>query len=160
LPELVAVSHPPEIGAISSPATYDFSPTAHLRASELAAGDLPMQSHVKDVSTDERNLRHGISAEVRNELKSVETEVKYSGYLLQQQRAMERLKKAEQRRIPEWFDYAGVSGLSKEMLETLTRVRPHTVGQALGIPGVTPAAASLIDIFIEIQGRRHAEAAS
>ena len=55
------------------------------------------------------------SSEVRNELKSVETEIKYEGYLLQQQRAMERLKKAEQHSIPEWFDYRSVSGLSREV---------------------------------------------
>ena len=65
-------------------------------------------------------MPHGLSAEVRNELKSIETEIKYAGYLLQQQRAMDRLKKAEQRRIPEWFDYSAVSGLSKEMLEKLS----------------------------------------
>jgi tRNA uridine 5-carboxymethylaminomethyl modification enzyme len=58
-----------------------------------------------------------ISYEVRNELKSVETEIKYEGYLLQQQRAMERLKKSEQHSIPEWFDYKSVSGLSREMQE-------------------------------------------
>src|SRR6185436_3080797 len=96
-------------------------------------------------ATDVARSRHGLSAEVANELKSVETEVKYAGYLQQQQRAIERMKKAEQRRIPEWFDYAAVSGLSREMNEKLTRVRPRTIGQALGIPGVTPAAVSLIN---------------
>ena len=48
----------------------------------------------------------GVSSMVRNELKSVETEIKYAGYLSQQQRAIDQMKKAEQRRIPEWFDYA------------------------------------------------------
>ena len=97
-----------------------------------------------------RELRH----EVWNELKSVETEIKYSGYLEQQRKSIERLKKAEQRNIPEWFDYASVSGLSREMKETFQRVRPRTLGQALGIPGVTPAAVSLLNVFIEIQGRK------
>ena len=91
---------------------------------------------------------------VRNELKSVETEIKYAGYLEQQQRAIERLKKAEQRTIPEWFDYQAVSGLSREMQEKLQRVRPRTLGQASRIPGVTPAAVSLVNVYIEIQGRR------
>src|SRR5262249_39116082 len=63
------------------------------------------------------------------EIKSVETEIKYAGYLEQQQRSIERLKKAEQRNIPEWFDYQSVSGLSREMHEKLTRVRPRTIGQ-------------------------------
>jgi len=90
----------------------------------------------------------------RNELKSVETEIKYAGYLEQQQRAIERLKKAEQRAIPEWFDYKNVSGLSREMQEKLQRVRPRTLGQASRIPGVTPAAVSLVNVYIEIQARR------
>ncbi len=101
-----------------------------------------------------------LSSEVRNELKSVETEIKYEGYLLQQQRAMERLKKSEQHSIPDWFDYRSVSGLSREMQEKLTHVRPRTIGQASRIPGVTPAAVSLVNVFIEIQARRRDQAAA
>ena len=96
---------------------------------------------------------------LRNELKSVETEIKYEGYLLQQQRAIERLKKAEQHTIPEWFDYGSVSGLSREMQETLIKVRPRTLGHASRIPGVTPAAVSLVHVFIEIQAKRREQAA-
>lgn len=95
-----------------------------------------------------------MSSAVRNELKSVETEIKYEGYLHQQDRAIERLKKAEQRSIPEWFDYQAVSGLSREMQEKLAKIRPHTVGQASRIPGVTPAAVSLVNVYIEIQSKR------
>jgi tRNA uridine 5-carboxymethylaminomethyl modification enzyme len=95
-----------------------------------------------------------IPAALREEWKSVETEIKYEGYLQQQQRAIERLKKSEQRNIPDWFDYAAVSGLSREMQEKLGRVKPRTIGQASRIPGVTPAAVSLINVFIEIQGRQ------
>jgi tRNA uridine 5-carboxymethylaminomethyl modification enzyme len=101
-----------------------------------------------------------ISSEVRNELKSIETEIKYEGYLLQQQRAMERLKKSEQHSIPDWFDYCTVRGLSREMQEKLTHVRPRTIGQASRIPGVTPAAVSLVNVFIEIQARRRDQAAA
>jgi len=101
-----------------------------------------------------------LSSEVRNELKSVETEIKYEGYLLQQQRAMERLKKAEQHAIPEWFDYRSVSGLSREMQEKLSKVQPRTLGQASRIPGVTPAAVSLVNVYIEIQARRREQAAA
>jgi tRNA uridine 5-carboxymethylaminomethyl modification enzyme len=95
-----------------------------------------------------------LPSSARNELKSVETEIKYAGYLEQQQRSIERLKKAEQRTIPEWFDYKNVSGLSREMQEKLQRVRPRTLGQASRIPGVTPAAVSLVNVYIEIQARR------
>jgi tRNA uridine 5-carboxymethylaminomethyl modification enzyme len=95
-----------------------------------------------------------LTAAVRNELKSVETEIKYSGYLDQQTKAIERLKRSEQRIIPDWFDYGNVSGLSREMNEKLSRVRPRTLGQASRIPGVTPAAVSLINVYIEIQARQ------
>jgi tRNA uridine 5-carboxymethylaminomethyl modification enzyme len=100
-----------------------------------------------------------VSAAVRNELKSVETEIKYEGYLLQQERAIERLKRAEQRNIPEWFDYHSVSGLSREMREKLGKIRPRTIAQASRIPGVTPAAVSLVNVYIEIQARRREQAA-
>ena len=95
-----------------------------------------------------------LPAWVRNEMKTVETEIKYAGYLDQQRRSMEKMRKAEKQAIPEWFDYAAVSGLSTEMKQTLGRVRPQTLGQASRIAGVTPAAVSLIHVFIEIQGRK------
>ncbi len=91
---------------------------------------------------------------------SIETEIKYAGYLDQQQRAIDRLKKAEQRRIPDWFDYRAVSGLSREMQEKLGKVIPQTLGQASRIPGVTPAAVSLINVYIEIQARRREQGAA
>ncbi|MDT8066952.1 MAG: tRNA uridine-5-carboxymethylaminomethyl(34) synthesis enzyme MnmG [Terriglobia bacterium] len=101
-----------------------------------------------------------LSADIRNELKSVETEIKYAGYLSQQEKAIERLKKSEEKIIPDWFDYKSVSGLSREMNEKLHRVRPRTLGQASRIPGVTPAAVSLINVYIEIQGRQRQQARS
>jgi tRNA uridine 5-carboxymethylaminomethyl modification enzyme len=93
---------------------------------------------------------------VRNEMKTVETGIKFAGYLAQQQRSMERLRRDEARAIPETFDYTSVSGLSREMVEKLGRVRPSTLGQASRLPGVTPAALSLIQCFLEIQARRTA----
>jgi tRNA uridine 5-carboxymethylaminomethyl modification enzyme len=101
-----------------------------------------------------------LSSEVRNELKSVETEIKYEGYLQQQNRAIERLKKSEQRNIPEWFDYCSISGLSREMQEKLTKIKPRTIGHASRIPGVTPAAVSLVNVYIEIQAKRRDQAAA
>ena len=117
---------------------------------------------VGGVGTHVSEARHGapevmagrLPAWVRNEMKTVETEIKYSGYMDQQRRSMEKMRKAEKRVIPEWFDYAAVSGLSREMQQTLERVRPRTLGQASGIAGVTPAAVSLVHVYIEIQGRK------
>jgi tRNA uridine 5-carboxymethylaminomethyl modification enzyme len=99
-----------------------------------------------------------LSSAARNEMKTVETEIKYAGYLDQQRKSIERLKKSEQRVIPDWFDYSSVSGLSREMNEKLQHVRPRTLGQASRIPGVTPAAVSLINVYIEIQARRFTQA--
>jgi tRNA uridine 5-carboxymethylaminomethyl modification enzyme len=99
-------------------------------------------------------VRPRLNARVRNELKSVETEIKYAGYLDQQRKAIDKLKKAEQRAIPANFEYAGISGLSREMQETLARVRPQTLGQASRIPGVTPAALSLLNVYLEVGEKR------
>jgi tRNA uridine 5-carboxymethylaminomethyl modification enzyme len=93
------------------------------------------------------------------ELKSVETEIKYSGYLQQQEKAIERLKKAESKLIPEWFDYSSIPGLSREMREKLSKVRPQSIGQASRLPGVTPAAVSLINVHVELQARQRKSAA-
>ena len=87
-------------------------------------------------------------------MKTVETEIKYAGYLEQQKRSMAKLKRDEERVIPGWFDYKACSGLSREMVETLGRVRPRTLGQASRIQGVTPAAVALVNCFIEIQARK------
>jgi tRNA uridine 5-carboxymethylaminomethyl modification enzyme len=95
----------------------------------------------------------------REEARRIETDFKYEGYLQQQEKQMERMKRAESRRIPEWFDYRKVSGLSREVVEKLTRVRPLTLGQASRIPGITPAAVSLVNCYIEIFQRRAAEQA-
>ena len=86
----------------------------------------------------------------------VETGFKYEGYLAQQERQMERMRRAESRHIPDGFDYQKISGLSREVVEKLTRVRPVTLGQASRIPGITPAAVSLVNVYIEIFQRRSA----
>ena len=93
----------------------------------------------------------------REEARRVETDFKYEGYLQQQEKQIERMRRAEARRIPEWFDYRKVSGLSREVTEKLLKVRPLTLGQASRIPGITPAAVSLVNCYIEIFQRRAAE---
>jgi len=114
----------------------------------------------EEIRANPRRFVAALSSEVRNELKSVETEIKYEGYLLQQQRAIDRLKKAEQRAIPDWFDYHSVSGLSREVQQTLLKIRPRTLAHASRIPGVTPAAVSLVHVYIEIQAKRRQQAAA
>jgi tRNA uridine 5-carboxymethylaminomethyl modification enzyme len=93
-------------------------------------------------------------AAFRNEARAVETEIKFAGYLDQQKKSIEKLKAAESVSIPQWLEYGTISGLSREMRETLERVRPQTIGQASRIPGVTPAALSLVHVSIRLQGAR------
>jgi tRNA uridine 5-carboxymethylaminomethyl modification enzyme len=81
-------------------------------------------------------------------LTTVETETKYSGYIGQQERQMERLKAAERRPIPADFGFDGIPGLSREVRDKLNRVRPATLGQAARIPGVTPAAIAVLDVYL------------
>ena len=82
------------------------------------------------------------------DLASAETTVKYAGYLRRQESEIERGRKDERRRIPEDFAFDRVPGLSREVVQRLTQVRPDTLGQALRIPGVTPAAIAVLGAFV------------
>ncbi|MDP2753900.1 MAG: tRNA uridine-5-carboxymethylaminomethyl(34) synthesis enzyme MnmG [Nitrospirota bacterium] len=81
--------------------------------------------------------------------RQVEIQVKYEGYICRQMEMAEKLKKVEGKRIPDDFDYVTVNGLSKEILSKLQEVRPANLGQASRIPGITPAAISLLLVTIE-----------
>ncbi len=96
---------------------------------------------------------------LRNEQRAVATSLKYAGYLQQQLRSIDKMKRAETQRIPDWFNYSAISGLSREMQQTFLRVRPSTLGQASRLPGVTPAAISLLHVYLEIQSRNRTAAA-
>jgi tRNA uridine 5-carboxymethylaminomethyl modification enzyme len=87
---------------------------------------------------------------VRGLLATVETEAKYSGYIAQQERQMQRMKDSERRPIPAAFGFGGIPGLSREVQDKLERVRPETLGQAARIPGVTPAAIAILDVYLSL----------
>ena len=93
----------------------------------------------------------------REDVISVETDIKYEGYLRQQDREVEKLRKAESKRLPDALDYSVMPGLSREIVEKLTKVRPQTVAQASRIPGITPAAISILLFHLEL-GRAKAPA--
>ena len=88
------------------------------------------------------------------ELATVVTDFKYQGYLTNQENLVVRLAKATTRNIPPTIQYAAIPGLSNEMIERLNRVQPQTIGQAMRIPGITPAALSLLTIHVELASRR------
>jgi len=79
---------------------------------------------------------------------SAETAIKYAGYLRRQQAEIERSRKDERRRIPPAFPFDRVPGLSREVVQRLNQVRPDTLGQALRIPGVTPAAIAVLASYV------------
>ena len=81
--------------------------------------------------------------------RQVQIQVKYEGYINQQMQMAERLKKIEGKKIPQDFDYTSVNGLSREVLSKLQEVKPANLGQASRIPGITPAAISLLMVAIE-----------
>lgn len=87
-----------------------------------------------------------LSEEIKKE---VEIQVKYEGYIQRQMEMAERLKKIEDKKIPKDFNYTSVNGLSKEILSKLQEVKPVNLGQASRIPGITPAAISLLLVAIE-----------
>lgn len=89
----------------------------------------------------------------REELDAVEIEIRYEGYIAQQRRLAEKMRSMEKRRIPEGTDYGSIPGLSREVREKLERVRPGDFAAASRIPGVTPAAVSLLSLHLELRRR-------
>src|SRR5262249_44886987 len=90
----------------------------------------------------------------REDVVSLETSIKYEGYLKQQDREVEKLRKAESKRLPAGLDYESLPGLSREVVEKLTRIRPQSIAQASRIPGITPAAISILLFHLEMGSSR------
>ncbi len=86
----------------------------------------------------------------RGVMMTVETETKYAGYIDQQRRQMDRIMGSNMRAIPTGLEFARIPGISKEVGERLTRVQPATLGQAARIPGVTPAAVAILDVYLSV----------
>lgn len=89
--------------------------------------------------------------------RQVEIELKYEGYIRRQLSEIEKFKSLEQIRIPDHLDYTEVHGLSNEVREKLTDIRPSSLGQASRIEGITPAAISVLMVSIKTLGKRTEE---
>jgi len=87
----------------------------------------------------------------REDIVSLETSIKYEGYLKQQEREVEKLRKAESKRLPPDLDYTAMPGLSREIVEKLNRIRPQSIAQASRIPGITPASISILLFHLELR---------
>ena len=107
------------------------------------------ETRLQDLIADERVPRFEQGQdEAAFDIASAETTVKYAGYLRRQESEIERARKSERRRIPSDFPFDRVPGLSREVVQRLTQVRPDTLGQALRIPGMTPAAVAVLGSFV------------
>ena len=84
----------------------------------------------------------------------VEIQVRYAGYIARQQEEVDRARRQEQTELPEGLDYAAVPGLSNEVRQKLGQLQPATLGQAARIPGITPAAISLLSIHLKKRSLR------
>jgi tRNA uridine 5-carboxymethylaminomethyl modification enzyme len=103
------------------------------------------------ISTLAGQIREALGEDpVHGVLATIETEAKYAGYIAQQERQIERLRDSESRRIPREFEFSEIPGLSIEVKQKLQRVRPETLGQAGRIPGVTPAAVAVLDVYLSL----------
>ena len=102
-------------------------------SSLMASGEVAMETTALDELLD---------------VSSVETTVKYEGYLHRQEQAVVRAQHAERRRIPDAFPFERVPGLSREMVQRFSEARPETLGQAQRIPGVTPAAVAVVGAYL------------
>ena len=112
---------------------------AHLRSPDVRLDDLVRGGVLPlEISSQHRDI----------DISSVETAVKYEGYLRRQEAEIERTRRDERRRIPQGFSFERVPGLSKEVVQRLAQVRPDTLGQALRIPGITPAAVAVLSSYV------------
>jgi tRNA uridine 5-carboxymethylaminomethyl modification enzyme len=101
------------------------------------------------VSTPGCPPRGGKAVLMQDEITEVETEIKYEGFITRQLGDIQRFDKLERIKIPEDIDYRAINGLSNEIMEKLTGARPVNLGQASRISGVTPAAVSILMVWLE-----------
>ncbi len=87
------------------------------------------------------------------EIRHIESEVKYEGYLKIQAKEIEQIIKLEREKIPENIEFKKISGLSAEVIEKLEKFNPKTIGEAKKIPGVTPAAIVNMHVYIKIKNK-------
>jgi tRNA uridine 5-carboxymethylaminomethyl modification enzyme len=119
---------------------------------DAAGARLPAEQWLRQPSSKiEKLVAEGFELEQpvsRLDVPSVETMLKYQGYLKRQESDVQRRLREEHRNIPREFRYAAVPGLSSEVIQRLDQVRPETIGQAMRVPGVTPAAITVLSTYV------------
>jgi tRNA uridine 5-carboxymethylaminomethyl modification enzyme len=130
--------------------SLDFARVKNARGDTLPASQLLRQPEVR---LEQLVSSGGVELDLDEahssvDIASVETAVKYAGYLKRQEVETAKAKKNEARRIPVGFRFDGVPGLSREVVQRLSEVRPDTLGHALRVPGVTPAAVAVLSAYV------------
>jgi len=142
-------------------------PTDEVNAAIAASGSTPIAQPVRaiellkrpEIAYDTVVKMGGVDPGLNlDEAAELETEIKYEGYVRRQAEAVERFSRLEDTAIPEWVDFKGVMGLSTEVSERLAAVRPRSLGQAARMPGITPAAISILAVHIKSRRDRNARA--
>ncbi len=130
---------------ISSPLSHEYSLLDLLKRPELNYGDVAHLDLGKETDQETLDVSEAVAEQV-------EIDVKYAGYIARQKEEIERLRRHEETPLPLDFDYQGIEGLSNEVKQKLSDTRPQTLAQASRIPGVTPAAVSLLLIYLKKRG--------
>lgn len=112
----------------------------HLKKPQVALKEILPSNHTKGLNQEEQ--------------RRVESEIKYEGYLIKQEKEISRMKKIEQAHIPANLDFHKIPGLTTEAKEKLKKFRPKTLGEAHAIPGMTPAAIQNIHIYLKISAKQ------
>ena len=122
---------------LGQPLTKEVNLLQLLRRPEVSYPDL-----LKLPGVEEMDLPSGVAEQV-------EIQAKYHGYIERQQQEIDRMKRDEHHQLPSDLDYANVRGLSTEVIQKLNSQKPVTLAQAARIPGITPAAISLLRIHLK-----------
>jgi len=119
-------------------------------------GNITCYEWLRKPHTSFRELKDSLALSfepTEEEIRHIESEIKYEGYLKKQAKEIARMRKTERVRIPLDLEFAKIPGLTREAVEKLSRVRPDTLGEAKRIPGLTPAALSNIQIHLKLLSR-------
>jgi tRNA uridine 5-carboxymethylaminomethyl modification enzyme len=131
------------------------TPEVQAKALDLGislAGDLTLAALLRRPELEYRPLMQlaGIDPEEDSAVyEQVEVQIKYEGYIERQAREINCARKLENAKIPNDFNYTVVKGFSREVLEKLVRFRPHSLGQASRLEGITPAAIGVLQVAVE-----------
>lgn len=152
-----AVVHPADVdlhllAKLGSPLVREAHALDLLRRPEVGYDDLTLAAPATDVAVPAAAWR-GDERMAEQVKLQVEVQAKYCGYLKRQRDEIERHQRHEELRLPRDLDYGAVSGLSNEARQRLREVRPETLGQAARIPGLTPAAVSLLLVHLKKRDR-------